>query len=358
MYECPGGAVQQSVARSISDAHPVAGCSCTQESAPAAVSVGGAITKREQWSRSTTQTSAARSGGTWRTTAGTRAATPPLMSSKDTPAGKAHFGSKRKHPTRFERKWLQLRQNALRRGRVVHEAVTSEYIEFIDYPTCPVTLVELTHGTGKDTDWSMDRVNNDGAYADGNLIVMSAQANQAKGNKSLPELSALVADGKSLPGLSDIETMRLRCLMEGPCGIKDEWERRNVLWTRICRGSTRTNYHNLQHILLMATSVDSASRNVVFRKLVSLAHTDSRQSMDLLQVAFEKLKIRLKTADYPYDACGAEDFQTILKRWVETIPSTRKAAFDAELESLTGARLISNETVRSWSLDTLGRYSV
>ncbi len=273
-------------------------------------------------------------------------------------AGNAHFGSKRKHPTRFERKWLQLRQNALRRGRVVHEAVTPEYIEFIDYPTCPVTLVELTHGTGKDTDWSVDRVNNDGAYADGNLIVMSVRANKHKGSKSLADITDLVAEGKSLPGLSDIETVRLRCLMEGPCGIEDEWERRNVLWTRICRGSTRTNYHNLQHILLMATTVDSASRNVVFRKLVSVAHTDSRQSMARLQIAFEKLKLRRKTAQYPYDALGDKDFQTILKRWVETIPSSRKALFDAELETLTGARVISSETVRSWSLDTSGRYAV
>jgi hypothetical protein len=221
-----------------------------------------------------------------------------------------------------------------------------------------VTLVELTHGTGEDTDWSVDRVNNDGAYADGNLIVMSARANKAKGNKSFLEVSTLVADGMSLPGLSNIETVRLRCLMEGPCGIEDEWERRNVLWTRICRGSTRTNFHNLQHILLMATTVDSASRNVVFGTLVGVAHPDSRQSTNLLQVAFEKLKIRVKTAQYPYDALGDENLQTILKRWVETIPTSRKALFDAELESRTGARLISNETVRSWSLDTKGRYAI
>ncbi|MFM0232885.1 hypothetical protein [Paraburkholderia sediminicola] len=273
-------------------------------------------------------------------------------------AGKSRFGTTTKRPTRFERKWLQLRQNALRRGRVVHEAVTPKYIEFIDYPTCPVTLVELTHGTGEDTDWSVDRVNNDAAYADGNLIVMSTRANKAKGNKSFLELSGLVADGESLHGLSDRETLRLRCLMEGPCGIGEIGERRNTLWTRICRGSTRTNYHNLQHILLMATNIDSASRNVVFRKLVAVAHADSRQSANLLQVAFEKLKIRLKTAEYPYDACGDVDFQSLLKRWFETIPSSRKTEFAAELESLTGARLISNETVRTWSLDTLGRYSV
>ena len=42
-------------------------------------------------------------------------------------AGKAHFGSRRKTPDRFERKWLQLRQSAIRRGRVVDERVTPEF---------------------------------------------------------------------------------------------------------------------------------------------------------------------------------------------------------------------------------------
>jgi hypothetical protein len=107
----------------------------------------------------------------------------------------------------------------------------------------------------------------------------------------------------------------------------------------------------------MATTTNSASRNSVFRKLAAIAHTDSRVSENLLKVAFEKLTIRLKTAEYPYDACGDVDFQTLLKRWVETIPGGRKAAVKAELELLTGARLISNETVRSWSLDTKGRFA-
>lgn len=82
-------------------------------------------------------------------------------------AGKAHFGSRRKAPDRFERKWLQLRQSVMRRGRVVDDRVTPGLIASIDHPVCPVTLVELTHSTGLDTEWSVDRVNNHGAYADG-----------------------------------------------------------------------------------------------------------------------------------------------------------------------------------------------
>ncbi|MFL9942914.1 hypothetical protein [Paraburkholderia graminis] len=77
-----------------------------------------------------------------------------------------------------------MRQNTLRRGKVVNGVITPGFIEFIDYPTCPVTLVELTHSTGADTDWSVDRVNNDGAYADGNLIVMSVRANKAKATRA------------------------------------------------------------------------------------------------------------------------------------------------------------------------------
>ena len=88
-------------------------------------------------------------------------------------AGSAHFAGRTRQPNRFERKWLQLRQNALRRGRVVDEAITAEYVESIDYPVCPVTLCDMTHGTGMDTDWSVDRVNNNGAYADGNLVAPS-----------------------------------------------------------------------------------------------------------------------------------------------------------------------------------------
>ncbi|MDR5810630.1 hypothetical protein [Caballeronia sp. LZ019] len=84
--------------------------------------------------------------------------------------GKPGFGTNTKRPTLFDRKWLQSRQNALRRGTVVDAAITPRLIEFIHYPTCPVTLVKLTHSTGAGIDWSVDRVSNDDSYADGNLM--------------------------------------------------------------------------------------------------------------------------------------------------------------------------------------------
>ncbi|SAL18510.1 hypothetical protein AWB64_01257 [Caballeronia sordidicola] len=272
--------------------------------------------------------------------------------------GKARFGPNTKVPTRFERKWLQLRQNALRRGKIVDAAITPRFIEFIDYPTCPVTLVEMTHSTGADTDWSVDRVNNDGAYADGNLIVMSVRANKAKGSKSLLDVKELLANWEPLPGLSFRESFRLLSLMEKPCSSPTAQEPRNTLFTRLCFGTARTNYQNLQHILVMCTTVDSSKRNAMFRTLSDAhTHADSRASASLLKLAYEKLVKRMQSVDYMYDACSDEAFQTLLRRWVETIPSTRRKAFDAKLEAITGGSGIPKEVLRTWALESKGRFA-
>jgi hypothetical protein len=270
--------------------------------------------------------------------------------------GKARFGTNTKRPTRFERKWLQLRQNALRRGKVVDKAITPSFIEVIDYPTCPVTLVELTHSTGADSDWSVDRVNNDGAYADGNLIVMSVRANKAKGDKSLRDIKERLAAEKPLSGLSIRETFRLLSLMEKPCSPPTAKEPQNTLLTRLCFGTARTNYQNLQHILVMCTTVDSSKRNAMFRTL-SDAHADACTSASLLKLAYEKLAKRMQVVDYMYDACSDEAFQTLLQRWVETIPSTRRKAFDAKLEAVTGGRGVPKEVLRTWALESKGRFA-
>lgn len=92
-------------------------------------------------------------------------------------------------PDRFIRKWLLLRFNAWKRNRIYSAAVTPEYLKFIDTKTCPVTGVELTHGTGADTDWSIDRINNDAAYVPGNLVIVSTRANVMKGAYSFAEMS-------------------------------------------------------------------------------------------------------------------------------------------------------------------------
>lgn len=96
-------------------------------------------------------------------------------------AGREIFGRRTLQPTRFVRKWLQLRLNAWLRGRVFEESqVNPTFLRQIDVSVCPVTREVLTHSTGKLSDASVDRVFNDGAYAAGNLAVISTRANRAK----------------------------------------------------------------------------------------------------------------------------------------------------------------------------------
>ena len=122
---------------------------------------------------------------------------------------------------RFAGKCLQLRLNAYRRGRVVDERVTPGFLREIDVATCPVTRETLTHRAMLGTDWSVDRLNNDGAYAPSNLAVMSTVANRAKGSRGFDEVHALACGDRPVDGLTPGQWMRLAALMLGPCFAED-----------------------------------------------------------------------------------------------------------------------------------------
>ena len=98
-------------------------------------------------------------------------------------AGQCVFGARTLRATPQVRKWLQLRLNAWQRGRTFEGVqVTPNYLAQIDVPVCPITRELLTHATGQPSDASVDRVYNGAGYAAGNLAVMSARANVAKGD--------------------------------------------------------------------------------------------------------------------------------------------------------------------------------
>ena len=120
-------------------------------------------------------------------------------------------------PDRFVRKWLQLRLNAARRDRVVNDDVTPELLRRIDVAECPVLRIDLTHGEQADSDWSVDRLNNDGAYAVNNLAVMSTGANRAKGDLGFADVLERSRLAVPARGLAAVEWMRLAALMLGPC---------------------------------------------------------------------------------------------------------------------------------------------
>jgi hypothetical protein len=128
------------------------------------------------------------------------------------------------HLDRYTRKWLQLRYGAWRRNRVFDENVTPAFIHEIDRPMCPILGIILTHSTGEPSDWSVDRLNNQGGYAVGNLAVMSTQANAAKSNLSLENIEALSNLTTPSTGLSPLEWKRMASLLTGPYSVIQEEE--------------------------------------------------------------------------------------------------------------------------------------
>lgn len=84
-----------------------------------------------------------------------------------------------------------MRTNAWRRNRHVEADFTVQLLRDIDRPTCPVSDVVFTYGTGQDSDWSVDRIDNNGGYTAGNLVLITARVNREKGTRSLLELLML-----------------------------------------------------------------------------------------------------------------------------------------------------------------------
>lgn len=121
-----------------------------------------------------------------------------------------------KKPTVFEKKWLQLRNNALSRGKAFETEVTPEFIERL-VPAdrkCPVTLEALTVATLEDTDWSIERACNDNDYIRGNLIVLSVRANKAKSNFRYSRLCQFASGELVNDRLTQDEWRRLAELVE------------------------------------------------------------------------------------------------------------------------------------------------
>lgn len=108
-------------------------------------------------------------------------------------AGQAAFGERVLTASLEVRKWLHLRLHAWLRGRSVELfQITPHYLQQIDSRHCPITRGELSSGSARDSDASVDRVRNDAGYAAGNLVVMSARANQAKGAHGFADSMAIV----------------------------------------------------------------------------------------------------------------------------------------------------------------------
>ena len=96
-------------------------------------------------------------------------------------AGRMHFGAVKPVHCRYERKLIQIRIGAHRRTiPFATESVDVDFLKSIDVEYCPITRIRLTHSSGQDTDWSVDRLHNNVGYVAGNLAIMSSAANKEK----------------------------------------------------------------------------------------------------------------------------------------------------------------------------------
>ncbi len=124
-------------------------------------------------------------------------------------AGRACFGGRTLEPTPPVRQWLQLRLSAWRRGRAFERVlVTPNYLRQIDVACCPITRRELTRQSDSASGAAVDRVCNDAGYAAGNLAVMSALANAAKGDCGFDDALALMRLAEACPSAGAGEAAR------------------------------------------------------------------------------------------------------------------------------------------------------
>lgn len=273
-------------------------------------------------------------------------------------AGKASIKT-RKTPDRFVKKHLLLRSSALQRRKAFDEKVSVEFLKKIDHETCPVTLETLTHGELKGTDWSIDRLNNDGAYAEGNIAVLSTRANKAKGDKSFNEVLALAKGNTLDDSLTQKEWWRMATIMFGPCAVDNHKLIAHLplaLVTRIPNMATRPTYFQLQRIVLdfSRRTPDSDS---VLRQFNKLFHPDQTAQLKFEAVISKVAKNR-KNSDYEYDSLQDDALQTQLHEWLHLIGIPRYTILQEYLKKVLGGQKLDPKLVQSWQLPNKGRLTV
>jgi hypothetical protein len=129
-------------------------------------------------------------------------------------AGRACFAGRTLAASARVRRWLALRLHAWQRGRSFELAeVTPHYLGQIEVALCPVLRQPLAAAEA-----SVDRVCDRAGYAAGNLAMMSAAANRAKGALGLERLlqraeqARHAADGR-VDGLDAAAWLRLATLV-------------------------------------------------------------------------------------------------------------------------------------------------
>ncbi len=261
-------------------------------------------------------------------------------------------GARTQPADRFERKWLQLRWSAHNRNKAFDEQITPSFIRSIDVEICPVLRIALTHGECAGTDWSVDRLNNDGAYAINNLAVISTQANHAKANRSYEEVFALSSRDTSTVGLQPGEWLRLAALMLGPCFANRPEQAPSIpLAAPIPPYSVRLALQLIQHVFTSLARTQSGKNLLI--KHFKRAMADEPAYLRLCAFA-EALHGALKGVHEAHDAWLQQPVMAALLRWRDALDREGWARAGAISSSLAGSRIVPPTRLATWRLATRG----
>jgi hypothetical protein len=255
---------------------------------------------------------------------------------------------------RFERKWLQLRLGAWLRQRVVADNVSVKLLRSLDLSHCPVTRQPLTHGLRADTDWSIDRLNNDGAYAAGNLAVMSVRANRAKGSLTFEQVLALSRREQG-GELSPAEWLRLAVLMQGPCFIgRQELAPLLPLVAPLPRHSVRLAIQQIQRLFALQAG-RQAGKNALVKALLHAAPMEQQQvRLRLLAEAVHHGLKQIGPDDPCWDVWLQPRVMDALAQWKDSLDSASWARAARLSGELAGGQRLTTTSVRQWHLPTKG----
>jgi hypothetical protein len=253
------------------------------------------------------------------------------------------------------RKWLQLRLGALARGRSVAPDVTPALLRRLHTSHCPVSREALTHATRLGTDASVDRLNNDGAYAASNLAVLSARVNRAKGSRGFEEVWALSRRDEPSHSLAPIEWLRLAVLMLGPAHVQSP---RDVPALPLCAPlpptSVRTALQQVQRLLTLNCGVASA-RNRLLRGLGPACGSAAAEArLRLLADAVHVGLKQLAPGDECWDVWLQPGLMEALAAWRSALTEAAWARVSWTAGQIAGGHPVNRRELAPWRLATRG----
>ncbi len=256
---------------------------------------------------------------------------------------------------RFQRKWLQLRLGAWMRQRAVGDDVTPALLRQIDVSQCPVTREPLTHGQRTATDWSVDRLNNEAAYASGNLAVMSVRANRAKGALSFEQVLAAAQGERPAGELTRAEWLRLAVLMEGPAFVTRQHlaPLLPLVAPLPCR-SVRLAIQQIQRLFTVQAD-RPAGKNALVKAFLQAAPMEQQRSR--LRLFADAIHAGLKDTG-PGGECWDVWLQPrvmlALQMWRESLDNASWARAAQISGQLAGSWRVSPASLAAWRMASLG----